>query len=64
MKFHISSKLTQYLTDEIPDQKLFKTFTAMPKWNLKKRVKQQRYPIQLYGSPLDCMYTLEVRGIP
>ena len=31
---------------------------------LRKSVRQQRYPIQLCGSPLDIMYTLEVWGIP
>ena len=30
----------------------------------KKSVMQQWYLIQLCGSPLDCMYTLEVWGIP
>ena len=30
---------------------------------LRKRVRQQWYPIQLCGSPLDIMYTLEVWGI-
>ena len=30
----------------------------------RKRVGQQGYPIQLCGSPLDIMYTMEVWGVP
>ena len=44
-----NTKSYKYLKDEIPDEKLLKVFTAF----LRKRVGQQRYPIQICGSPLD-----------
>ena len=31
---------------------------------LRKRVEYKRYPNQLYGSPLDIMYKMEVWEIP
>ena len=51
----------KYHKDKIPDEILFKICTANAKMEfLRKRVGQQRYPIQLCGSPLDictqCKY--------
>ena len=59
MKIHISSKLTNSF--EIPNDKLFKIFTAVPKWNFSENVSGNKGTLfsQLCGSPLDIMYTME-----
>ena len=67
-KIHISSKLTQYLRNILKTRFLMRNCLkyAQKCQNgiFRKRVGQPRYPIQLCGSPLDIMYTMEIWEIP